>query len=195
MSQLTPKQDQGCNYDGNTHENRERNNELFPTTVPNVAKYVHEIANCVAIRWPIKPIVNITSATSTSALSTFLWYQRRVHGESDRCKKRSGSCLTNQPEDFWQEDQAKAKNNKTQSYMLGRWGDLHITEESPDENTDRKQKTVLLSYGVKQLHASVLRIELNAKYLNFTTNVGSGEIVDASVETFEAQKDIGQMVV
>ncbi|GFR17941.1 hapless 2 [Trichonephila clavata] len=78
--------------------------------------------------------------------------------QPDRCEKKLGTCLKNQPLDFWETDQAKKKSGQKGKYLLMNYGTPY--KDPIIINKDTKEHLLALEYYEEQL--TMLNVEFNA---------------------------------
>ncbi|CAD8111745.1 unnamed protein product [Paramecium primaurelia] len=103
--------------------------------------------------------------------------------ESERCKKQVKSCLKNQLEDFYLEDQALIANNSQPKYLLSRYGkfkSIYMNNET------------FLQYNVEGSMSTMITLEINTTGLiSYVVNLGKGKIDLAEIQDFEAKSGNG----
>ncbi|CAD8112113.1 unnamed protein product [Paramecium sonneborni] len=103
--------------------------------------------------------------------------------EADRCKKQAKSCLNNQLEDFYLEDQALIANNSQPKYLLSRYGKF----KSIYINND-----TYLQYSVEGSMSTLITLEINTTgRISYVVNLGLGKIDLAEIQDFEAKSGNG----
>ncbi|CAK63826.1 unnamed protein product (macronuclear) [Paramecium tetraurelia] len=103
--------------------------------------------------------------------------------EAERCKKQVKSCLKNQLEDFYIEDQALIANNSQPKYLLSRYGkfkSIYLNNET------------YLQYSVEGSMQTMITLEITTTGLiSYVVNLGKGKIDLAEIQDFEAKSGNG----
>ncbi|KJE97573.1 hypothetical protein CAOG_007409 [Capsaspora owczarzaki ATCC 30864] len=137
-----------------------------------------------------KSTVDLTGATCDKIGVGFTPFRY----QEGQCTRPSGSCLNNQPKDFWTADTTLRRQGKMVNYFLERYGDiLGLYAGASDIVSMSPGQQYVLATRPRDPASILFTMEIAADSLTFYNNLGQASIKVFSVTDFESLSQRGTL--
>ncbi|KOX71068.1 Protein HAPLESS 2-A [Melipona quadrifasciata] len=101
-------------------------------------------------------------------------------GQPDRCERVSGTCLKNQPLDYWRHDIEARESGRVGCYFLSNFA--RVPNEAIKYNVNGTGSREFLALEYHSLHVSVIDVELRDDYNNLLTAGSSARLTEVHTD-------------